>query len=562
LRSIVILLVEENDNETERILAALSQGGPPCVLRRARAWDAFAAALVEEPPDLVIAGGAPPPLDARAIVEVAAAGSAGVPVVVVAHDARAEHAVELLGQGAAGYVPGYRLEQLGGAVARAIDGAERAEVRRSEEAAQRFLNEAGAALASSLPFEEALARVARAAVPAAADVCWIGVDAGAGPPLAITRAKGELLDTARLLSTRATPPIPSASVAAGRAELCESMDDALLAARARDGRHLGLLRDLGLVSFVSAPLLAGERVIGAITLGTADASRRPRAAHAACLADLGRRAGAAVEQAVRYREAVDAGKRKDELLARVAHELRTPLNAMLGWASMLRTRRLDEAARTRALETIERNARTEARLIEDLLDVSRMLTRSLRIEIRELDVRPTIAAAVEASRPSADAKGVALTASLPDDIGTIAGDAARLRQVVEELIANAVRATPPHGHVWVRLSRAGEQAEVVVSDDGRGIRAELLPRVFEGFPRAGPARNGSLGMGLALAHHLVGAHGGTLTAESLGEGRGATFTVRLPRCTARPPSLAASEGARSSRGLWVGEEEPLSSRAS
>jgi signal transduction histidine kinase len=220
---------------------------------------------------------------------------------------------------------------------------------------------------------------------------------------------------------------------------------------------------------------------------------------------------------------------------------------------MLRTRRLDEAARTRALETIERNARAEARLIEDLLDVSRMLTGTLRLDIADVELGATVGSAVEAARPAAVAKGVALTAGFDDDPFHVAGDAARLRQVFEELLANAVRATPRHGTITVRLVRAGEHAEVVVSDDGRGIRPELLPCLFEGFPRAGPARHGSLGMGLAIARHVAEAHGGTLTAESTGEGRGATFTLRLPLRVAVPPS---------SRRSLIFDAAPVSSQAS
>ncbi len=246
------------------------------------------------------------------------------------------------------------------------------------------------------------------------------------------------------------------------------------------------------------------------------------------------------DTAVRFlAEALAAGRRKDELLARVAHELRTPLNAMLGWASMLRTRRLDEAARARALETIERNARAEARLIDDLLDVSRMLTGTLRLEVMEVELCPAVAAVVEAARPAAEAKAVALSAALDDTTGCVAGDPGRLRQAVHELIANALRATPRGGHVGVRLARAGAEAEIAVIDTGRGIRAELLDHLFEGFPRAGASRHGSLGVGLAIVRHLVEAHGGTITAESAGEGRGASFTVRLPLLPAhwseRPP---------------------------
>ncbi len=284
--------------------------------------------------------------------------------------------------------------------------------------------------------------------------------------------------------------------------------------------------------------LDAERILLALSEGGLDCSvRRVRSREglAAALAEGPAEAilavGAALEGAA-LGEAVAAGHRKDELLLRVAHELRTPLNAMLGWASMLRTRRLDEAARARALEIIERNARAEARLIDDLLDVSRMLTGTLRLEVIEVELCPTVAAAIEAARPAAEARGVALAATLDDAAGSVAGDPARLRQVVGELIENALRATPRGGRVGVHLARAGADAAITVSDTGRGIRADRLPHVFDGFPRAGPAAHGSLGVGLTLARYLVEAHGGAITAASPGEARGATLTVRLPRLPA------------------------------
>ena len=232
-------------------------------------------------------------------------------------------------------------------------------------------------------------------------------------------------------------------------------------------------------------------------------------------------------------EVLAASRRKDAFLAHVAHELRTPLNAMLGWASMLRTRRLDEAARAQALETIERNARAEARMIEDLLDVSSMMTGTLRLDVMEVELCPAVAAVVEAVRPAADAKAIALSATLDEQAGAVAGDPARLRRLLHELCANAVRATSRNGRVEVRLSRCGTEAEIAVADSGRGIRPDLLPRIFDGFLETdgdpgGAGRRGCLGVGLSIVRHLVEAHGGSVSAESPGEGKGATFTVHLP----------------------------------
>jgi len=398
----------------------------------------------------------------------------------------------------------------------------------------RFVSQANAALASSLAYETSLARVARLAVPALADLCWIRVDAqGDGAaPVCIAEGDRRRAAVARLLGRMAEGPISSPKLAVGQPELCERVDDALLEARARDARHLRLLRELGLVSFVVAPIRARGAVVGEMALGASAPHRRYGRAHFEGLVDLCARAGAAVQHALLYREAVDAGRRKDELLARVAHELRTPLNAMLGWASILRTRRLDEAARARALETIERNARAEARLIDGLLDLSRMMTGTLRLSVIEVELCPAVAASVDAMRPAAEAKAITLSAALDEDAGCVAGDPARLRQVLHELCANAIRATPRGGRVEVRLDRIHAEAEIRISDTGHGIRADVLPRLFDGIARGGAEGSalgrGSLGVGLSIVRHLVEAHGGAITAESPGEGRGATFKLRLP----------------------------------
>jgi signal transduction histidine kinase len=236
----------------------------------------------------------------------------------------------------------------------------------------------------------------------------------------------------------------------------------------------------------------------------------------------------AVAANARRRDLEGALRRRDEFLARVAHQLRTPLNALLGWASLLCSRRLDEPSRARALETIERNARLQARMIDDLLDVSRLITGSLRLEASPIDICPTAAAAVEATRAAAGSAGVVLAAELDEDAGSVAADVRRIEQILRELLANAVRATPRGGRVELRLARDGAGVRIDVTDTGRGIRAELLPHIFDGLRRIDRPAHHGLGVGLWLVRRLVEAHGGTVTAESAGDGRGATFTVRLP----------------------------------
>jgi PAS domain S-box-containing protein len=232
-----------------------------------------------------------------------------------------------------------------------------------------------------------------------------------------------------------------------------------------------------------------------------------------------------------YREAREANRLKDEFLATVSHELRTPLTAILGWAHMLRTGHLGGDSAASAFETIERNARAQSQLIDDLLDVSRAITGKLRIDVRPVDPNSFIEAAVEAVRPGAEAKGVRVQKLIDTGLVTVSGDPVRLQQVVWNLLSNAIKFTPRGGRVQVRMERVNSHVEIAVSDTGAGIAPEFLPHVFDRFRQADQKttrRHGGLGLGLAIVRHLVELHGGTVRAESEGEGRGSTFTVLLP----------------------------------
>jgi signal transduction histidine kinase len=240
-------------------------------------------------------------------------------------------------------------------------------------------------------------------------------------------------------------------------------------------------------------------------------------------------------------QAEELSRLKDEFLATMSHELRTPLNAIFGWITLLRTRRLDEATEERALETIERNARAQKRLIEDLLDVSRIVTGKVTLELNVVDPRRVVEAALETMLPAADAKGIKLVAQIDRQAGTLRGDFARLQQVVCNLLSNAIKFTPVGGRVEVALGRKGDEAEITVHDSGKGIAQDFLPYVFDRFRQQDGSisrRHGGLGLGLAIVRHLVELHGGTVEASSSGEGQGATFAVRVP---VRQPSAAAPE---------------------
>src|SRR5919202_5307114 len=234
----------------------------------------------------------------------------------------------------------------------------------------------------------------------------------------------------------------------------------------------------------------------------------------------------------RAREAAEESNRvKDEFLATLSHELRTPLTAILGWASMLRDGRLDERSFRGALEIIERNARTQQQIVDDILDVSRSITGQLRLETGPTDLRRVAEAAVDTVRPAATAKSISLSAAFEPGVGPVMGDPRRLQPVVWNLLLNAVKFTPIGGEVRLRVERAGGHARLAVSDTGVGIRPDFLPYVFDRFRQGDQSTtrvHGGLGLGLSIVRHLVELHGGTVRAERGGEGRGSTFTVELP----------------------------------
>jgi signal transduction histidine kinase len=252
------------------------------------------------------------------------------------------------------------------------------------------------------------------------------------------------------------------------------------------------------------------------------------------------------------KQAEEANRIKDEFLATLSHELRTPLNAILGWAQVLRSGKVDEVTTERALEAIERNSRAQAQLISDLLDVSRIITGKLRLELKPIDLSRILDAALDSVRPAADAKGIRLGIVLDRLTGPLLGDPDRLQQVIWNLLSNAIKFTPQGGAVEVRLRQAAAggggpaMAELTVSDTGVGVPPDFLPYVFDRFRQAESTttrRHGGLGLGLSIVRHLVELHGGTVAVESAGEGQGSTFTVGLPIRAGLEPALAERRSA-------------------
>lgn len=309
---------------------------------------------------------------------------------------------------------------------------------------------------------------------------------------------------------------------------------------------------LPVCSYLAAPVSLGNgEVIGGLFFGHAEPDRFTES-HERVVETLAAQAAIGLNKAALYQEALYARRRaeqdalekqrlyeeaamaneaKDQFLATVSHELRTPLTSILGWAQMLGTGKLDDAMRTRAIGTIERNARMQAQIVEDLLDISRIVNGKMRLDVRLFSPQVAVEAATEALRPAAMAKNIDLQLVIDPLAGPVSGDPERLQQIVWNLLSNAVKFTPKGGRVQLVLSKVASSVEIAVSDNGAGIPADYLPRIFDTFTQVDSTstrKHGGLGLGLAIVRKLVELHGGTVRAASAGVGKGAVFTVSLP----------------------------------
>jgi PAS domain S-box-containing protein len=441
--------------------------------------------------------------------------------------------------------------------------------RKHAEEQQRFLSEASAVLVASLDYEATLTTLAQLIVPRVADWCTVDMltDDRAIQRLAVAHpdaAKTELAwELNRLYphdfyETEGVAKV----IRTGRPELYREISDDLLALVSRDAGHLKILRELGLKSSMIVPLIAHNRVLGALTLMVAESGRRFDSADLSFVEDLAQRAALAVDNARLYREAQEVNRLKDEFLATLSHELRTPLTAVLGWTRLLGTGQLDEATQKRALETIERNAQSQVQLIDDILDVSRIIRGKLRLDVRPTELAPVIESAVDSVRPAAEARGIRLQVVLDPGAGPVSGDPDRLQQVVWNLLSNAIKFTPKDGRVQVLLTRVSSHLELTVTDTGQGIERKFLPYVFDRFRQADASttrKHGGLGLGLAIVRHLVELHGGTVTVESEGAGQGTTFRVSLPLMIVHQREFASNavEHAAASEHPTAGGRQPL-----
>ena len=372
---------------------------------------------------------------------------------------------------------------------------DRTEQRRAEEY-ERLLGLATAALASSPQYEQTLAEVAGSLVPRFASACAV-----------------------HFIGEHGLHQIAAAGDESAIADARPIIDTAASGAAVVDQRLIAL------------PLRAGGHIFGTIAFASANALQSFDADDRSFAVQLADYVALAVDHARLFRDLQHANRLKDEFLATLSHELRTPLNAVLGWTRMLRRGTVPPDRTDAVLDTIERNAAAQVQLVEELLDLSAMAAGGLRLNVTRMDLRDVVGGAVETIRPAADARSLRVSLTIDPDVPDVAGDPARLRQVLWNLLTNAVKFTPAGGSVSIAVSRGTSDIEVAVSDTGNGIAPEFLPHVFEAFRQADSSSTrmvGGLGLGLAIVRHIVEAHGGSVSARSDGSGRGSTFVIRLP----------------------------------
>jgi len=419
-----------------------------------------------------------------------------------------------------------------------------------------FLIELSRLLGSSLANDRMLSRIARLAVPLLGDLCAIDLQDADG---SLRRAACAHIDATKEgvayeararygFSVTAPGGVPAVLISR-RSTLVSPATSADLEQAAQNAEQLQLFQQLGVGAWMIVPMVARERAFGAVTFAITESGRRYDRTDLLFAEAVVSQVAVAGDNARLYvaaeaaREAAEAANSaKDQFLSTLSHELRTPLNAVYGWATMLERGQLGAEQAQRALQIILRNVNAQVRLIDDLLDLSRVASGKLRLAVQPVDLQRVVEEALDGIRPAAAAKNIRLQPVLASPGGPVSGDPDRLQQVVWNLLSNAVKFTPKGGRVQIQLQRVSSHVELLVSDTGQGIQPDLLPYVFDRLRQGDSSStrsHGGLGLGLALVRHFVELHGGIVFAESPGEGRGATFVVKLPLMTARPSELAA-----------------------
>jgi PAS domain S-box-containing protein len=444
--------------------------------------------------------------------------------------------------------------------------------RKRNEASLRFLAEASKLLADLLDVPSTLQKVAGLAVPHFAD--WCAVDM-LEPDGSLRRLAVAHVDPAKVALVhelhRRSPPNPPPTgggpgwgvwnvLRTGTSEFLSEIPDSLLAETVHDQQALGILRELGLKSCIGVPLIVRGTTLGAITFVAAEPRVKYGPDDLRVAEDLAQRAASAIENARLYAELKEADRRKDEFLAMLAHELRNPLAPIRTALHLMQMPGADGAAVEHARQITERQVRHMARLVDDLLDVSRIMRGRIELRKEPVELANVIAGAAETTQPVLDAQGQTLMVSVPSEPLWVEADPARLIQVIANLLNNAAKFSQRAGRVWLDAERQGDEAVLRVKDEGAGIAPDLLPHLFDLFVQGDKSlerSRGGLGIGLTVVHKLVEMHGGKVTAHSEGPGRGSELVIRLPlRQEAPRPAQATSQspgppGKRASRRVLV-----------
>ncbi|MBW4496028.1 MAG: response regulator [Oscillatoria princeps RMCB-10] len=521
MKPLRIILLEDSLLDAELIGANLTDGGIDCELFQVETRDEFLAALDGDDFDLILSDYSLPNFDGISALEIARRVCPEVPFIFVSGALGEELAIETLKQGATDYVLKHRLERLVPSVMRALrEARERAE----RKAVQEALAESEERYRQLVELSPDTIFVQSEGEIVFVNSAGVNLFGAANPEQLIGKSVLDLFhpDYQEIVKERIR-------------QILEERKQAPLLEK-KIIRLDGTVAD---VEVTASPFTHQGKP--AVLVVVRDISERKRASEERDRLLLRERAARA--------EAEAASRLKDEFLSTLSHELRTPLSAILGWAELLRNLKFDEATVSHALDTIVRNTKSLVKLIEEILDVSRIINGKLNLNMASVNLAPTIEAAIDSLRPAAEAKNIRLNAALDRTIRPVLGDRERLQQVIWNLLSNAIKFTPKGGRVAVTLHSADSCAEIEVSDTGAGISPDFLPYVFERFRQADSTSTrsyGGLGLGLALVRHLVELHGGIVRADSAGAGQGAAFTVRLP--------LAEWGAGRPASG--VGEKQP------
>jgi len=531
-----VLLLEDSPLDADLILDWLESSGLNCQLTCVQTRIHFIEALRDGEHDVILADYSLPGFDGLAALQIAQETRPEVPFIFVSGYLGEDLAIETLKRGATDYVLKSRLERLVPSVERAIREAKEREDRKRIESTLHILSQASLVL-SSLDYSTTLSLVAKLAVPHFANYCLVDVlsEDGNLERVAVAQDDSQQSDIAQELlkyAPRISRVNPIQQVIENKQpQLLPAISPDLLETSNIDETQRDVLNQLNLQSCMIVPLLAEGEVLGAMTLISSSSRRSYDSLDLSLAGDLARRCAMAIENARLHQKTLDALRSRDEFLAVLSHELRSPLTSILGWVQLLQDGELDEEMQQRAFEVIKRNTQSQVQLIQDLLEVSRIITGRLSLKMAPVSISQLIENVIDLIKPTASTKGVNVKFINESKESQVLGDEPRLQQVFWNLLSNATKFTSKGGEVILHLTNDGGFVRIAVRDTGEGISPSFLPYVFDRFRQANSSstrQHGGLGLGLSIVRHLSEMHGGSVQAISDGLGSGATFIVNLP----------------------------------